>query len=239
MNRSEIKLWAKQKIKTNFWLVLVTIFVASLLTNLSFSYVHFEDDGIRTTYYTFGWIFYFVEVGLASFMVKFINDEKIEFNDIFKYSSDFWRCLGAGLLQALFVVLWSLLLIVPGIIKLIAYSLVPYLLADPRYKDMKLTDVLKKSEEMMYGHKWDLVVMGLSFFGWHLLAILTLGILEIWLIPYQQTATSKFLNDIKVNFEGPLEKDDKKTSKETKYCSECGSKVTKGAKFCDSCGKKL
>ena len=134
-------------------------------------------------------------------MVKFINDQPVEFKDIFNYSKDFGRAIGAVLLQALYVFLFALLLIIPGIMKLIAYSLVPYLMADDKYDNLGLKELLTKSEEMMNGHKMDYFMLNLSFIGWHILAIFTLGILEIWVIPYQTTATTKFLNDIKVSNE--------------------------------------
>ena len=199
MTNSEIKQWAKEKIKGNWTKILPAIIVAGILTNLSIGGGQTENG--YSSGYSLGWIFYFVEIGLVAYMVKFINDEKVEFKDIFNYSKDFGRAIGAVLLQGLFVFLWALLLIIPGIIKLISYSLVPYLMADSKYDNVGITDLLKKSEEMMNGHKIDYFILNLSFIGWHILAIFTLFILEIWIVPYQTTANTKFLNDIKLSYE--------------------------------------
>ena len=194
MTNSEIKEWAKGKIKGKLWTLLPVILVAGLLTSLSFTYTN--GDGSKTVV-SFGWLFYFVEVGLAYYMVKFITDQDAQFNDLFHFSNDFGRCLVTNLLQSIFVILWTFLLIIPGIMKAFAYSLVPYLLADEKYKDLGYREILKKSEEMMNGHKMNYFILNLSFIGWYLLSILTLGILLIWIIPYHQTAAVKFLNDVK------------------------------------------
>ena len=63
-------------------------------------------------------------------------------------------------------------------------------------------DILKKSQDMMQGHRMDLFILSLSFIGWHILAIFTFGLLELWILPYQKTAETKFLYDVKTAYEG-------------------------------------
>ncbi len=202
MNRTELKTWVKEKIKGHRLELFITILVAGFLTNLTiWQGASFEDGMVQAKGgISLGIFFYFVEVGLAYYMVKFLNDKEYNFKDLFYFSKDYVRTLVTGLLEAIFVALWTLLLIVPGIIKGIAYSLVPLILADDKYKDLKYTEVLKKSEAMMKGHKMDFFVLQLSFIGWHILAIFTFFILEIWIIPYQTTANYKFLDDIMKNY---------------------------------------
>lgn len=205
MSRAEIKTWAKEKIKGHIWELLITIAVASILTSLTIGGGwKYNSDGSLASYsagWNVGFFLYFVQVGLTYFMVQFINDKEHNFKDLFKFASDYVRIFVVNLLQDIFVFLWALLLIVPGIMKAFAYSLVSFILADEKYKDLGYMDVLKKSEEMMNGHKMDLFVFELSYIGWHLLACLTLGILYIWLLPYYTTAKYKFLNDIKTSCE--------------------------------------
>lgn len=251
MTNAEIRQWAKAKIKGKIWTILPAIIIAGILTNLSIrTGGSAGEDGVSYTTYSFGWIFYFVEVGLTYFMIKFINDEKTEFNDIFHFSKDFGRCLGTGLLSGLFVFLWALLLIVPGIMKLISYALVPMLLADEKYRDLSIPDILKKSEELMLGHKMDYFMLWLSFIGWHFLAILTLGILEIWVAPYQRTALTKFLYDLKTESEGTKTPTQQQTTSAeqapaanpsitSNFCPNCGSQVEAGTVFCTNCGQKI
>ena len=199
MGRAELKEWAKKKIKGHLWEIIIAAFITSILTSLSFGgHANFEDGhfdykaGIQVG----AILFCFVEVGYAAYMRKFIKDQERSYKELFDYYKDFVRIFVTQLLSGIFIILWSLLLIVPGIIKAISYSLVNMILADDKYKDLSYMDVLKKSETLMNGHKKDYFVLQLSFIGWHLLACLTLGILEIWITPYQTTATYKFLNDI-------------------------------------------
>ena len=96
-------------------------------------------------------------------MICFINDQPNKIEDLFKFSKDFVRDLLTSLVSGIFVTLWSLLLIVPGIIKKYAYSLVPFLLADEKFNDLDVMSVLKKSEELMNGHKMYFFVLQLSF----------------------------------------------------------------------------
>lgn len=93
------------------------------------------------------------------------------------------KTVGAMFLRDLFIGLWSLLLIVPGIIKSYDYYLVDCILADD--PDMSAMDALRKSKEMMKGHRWNAFVLNLSFLGWYLLSALTFGLLDIFYVkPY-------------------------------------------------------
>ena len=203
MDRVELKKWAKEKIKGHIGELFVAILIASIISNLTVG-SHYNFDGAHfeaKAGIPLGIIFYFVQVGLAYYMVRFLKDEQRELKDLFKYSSDFGRIFLTGLLESIFTFLWALLLVIPGIIKALGYSLVTFILADEKYKDLSYTQILKKSEEMMQGHKMDYFILQLSFIGWHLLAIFTLGLLEIWILPYQNTASYKFLYDVKEEYE--------------------------------------
>ncbi|MDO4996534.1 MAG: DUF975 family protein [Bacilli bacterium] len=202
MNRQELKEWSKNKAKSNMWLLLGMILVSSIITGFTIGSSYNAETGQYSSGYNIGFIFYFVEVGLYAAIASFVNGGSIEFKDLFKYSSDFVRCLITKILASIFIFLWTLLLIVPGIIKAFGYSLIPLLLADSKYKDLTHQELLKKSEEMMDGHKMDYFTLMLSFIGWHILAIFTCGILEIWIIPYQTVAQVKFLTDVKAASEG-------------------------------------
>lgn len=161
-------------------------------------------DGARITYSTnilsiIGEMLVFIlEIGLTTFMVNFVTNKEYNFEQIFSKFKNWKNILIVYWHQTVMIFLFTLLLIVPGIIKALGYSLVPYILMDD--PDMTSTEILKLSEEMMNGHKMELFMLGLSFIGWHILAIFTLGILELWIIPYQQTTVTKFLNDIKENY---------------------------------------
>jgi uncharacterized membrane protein len=107
-------------------------------------------------------------------------------------------------LMGLFICLWSLLLIVPGIIKAYAYAMTPFILEEN--PEMPAYDAIKYSEKMMKGHKWDLFVLGLSFLGWMILACLTFGIGFLWLTPYMTLSVCEFYEDLKAEqADKPLE----------------------------------
>lgn len=123
------------------------------------------------------------------------GDDKVTSNMFTMGFGRFLRYVGGMLLMGVYVVLWTLLLIIPGIIKAIAYSLVPYILKD--YPELSVNQAIKLSVKMMKGHKMRYFLLTLSFIGWGLLGILTLGIGYIWLTPYMYTTTAAFYQDVK------------------------------------------
>lgn len=103
------------------------------------------------------------------------------------------------ILMYIFVFLWSLLLLIPGIIKAFSYAMTPYILAD--YPELSANQAINLSRKMMKGHKFDLFWLGLSFIGWIVLGAFTLGIGYLWLVPYVQTSMAGFYQDVKEEYE--------------------------------------
>ncbi|MBI2410072.1 DUF975 family protein [Candidatus Kaiserbacteria bacterium] len=134
-------------------------------------------------------------LGMVAFFLSFSRGQDTRFADLFKGFEHFGRAMGTYLWMTLFIVLWTLLLIVPGIIAAIAYSQTFFLMADDAA--IAHRPALKKSREMMYGYKWKYFCLQLRFLGWALLSILTLGIGFLWLLPYMQVSFSKFYDDLK------------------------------------------
>ena len=97
--------------------------------------------------------------------------------------------------MAVFILLWMLLLIIPGIIAALAYSQTFYILAED--ESIGAMDALKKSKEMMNGYKWKYFCLSLRFLGWVLLCILTLGIGFLWLAPYVEVSYAHFYEELK------------------------------------------
>lgn len=105
------------------------------------------------------------------------------------------RVFTTMLLKSVYEGLWTLLLIIPGIIKSYSYAMTPYILEDR--EDLSNDRAIDKSMSMMDGHKMDLFILDLTFIGWYLLGILSLGIGLLWVIPYHYTARAAFYEDIK------------------------------------------
>ena len=203
MTRSEIKKWAKEKIKGKTWNILAVCIIANLVTSITASTSSEENIEVLLTGLVVSLaaaiLALFMDVGLIRWMTNFINDKETKIEILFTKFEDWKQVITVFFHQLAMITLYTFLFIIPGIIKAFSYSLVSYILAE----DSKLSskEVLDLSAKMMKGHKMNLFIFNLSFIGWHFLAIFTLGILELWIIPYQTTATTKYLLSIKEEYE--------------------------------------
>ena len=118
---------------------------------------------------------------------------------LFKGYSRMGRSTAIPLFYTLFVALWSLLLIVPGIIVACSYSMVYYVAKD--YSKMSAFDCLEYSKKIMDGHKKQLFKLILGFWAWFLLCIVTMGVGLIWLLPYIRVSMASFYEDVKEEYE--------------------------------------
>lgn len=196
MNRVEIKNYAKEKLSGNLgsiWKILIIALGISLATGLVcgilFSSIDadFLDSIIAILMVPLG-------IGTTAFFVSLIESTNFEAKDLFKYYHDFVKIIAVTFLMGLVVALGYICFIIPGIILILSYSLVPIILI--KKPELGIVETLKYSREKMKGHKLDTFVLGLSFIGWTILGTLTLGILYIWLFPYMQLTFTKFYLNI-------------------------------------------
>jgi uncharacterized membrane protein len=136
-----------------------------------------------------------LSLGVSVFSLNIARNREARFEQIFEGFRNYTTSLVAYLLVALFVLLWSLLLIIPGIIAALSYSMTFFVIADN--ESIEPMEALNRSKQMMEGYKLKLFYLSLRFFGLALLCILTLGIGFLWLIPYTHVTTAKFYDDIK------------------------------------------
>ena len=132
-------------------------------------------------------------------LVAFLNVSRTQCNpqreSMFTvYRDNFLEAFLVPLLQGLFVFLWSLLFVIPGVIMAYAYSMAIYVANDN--PELSAMDAIRKSRELMDGHKWDLFVLDLSFIGWILLCLLTCGIGFFFLAPYIEMAHVEFYREL-------------------------------------------
>lgn len=130
--------------------------------------------------------------GMALFVAR---KQEIRAENLFHGFRNFGSSFALYLLCSIFILLWSLLLIIPGIIKTFSYSMSYFILADN--PDISANQARKYSMELMQGNKWRLFCLNFSFIGWILLSLLTFGILLLWVIPYMVTAEAEFYRDLK------------------------------------------
>ena len=134
-------------------------------------------------------------LGLSICFLKLVRHEPFIFENLFDGFKNFSTAIISQLLIVIFVFLWSLLLLIPGIIASYRYSMVFYILSDS--PEISAMEALNKSKEMMIGFKWKLFCLHLSFIGWALLGILTIGIGYLWLTPYIYGSVANFYENLK------------------------------------------
>lgn len=129
------------------------------------------------------------------FLDLFREGKPIDIGKLFDGFKDFGRVWGTLILVAIYTILWTCLLIIPGIVKSYSYALTPFILKDE--PELKYNAAIEKSMRMMDGYKMKLFLLDLSFIGWMILSILTLGIGLLFLQPYMNTARAAFYEDLK------------------------------------------
>ena len=135
-------------------------------------------------------------LGMVMLALNVIRGYAVKVETLFDGFKNFGKAFLLALINEIFIFLWSLLFIIPGIIKTFSYSMSPYILADN--PGIEPNEARKQSMAMMKGHKWRLFCLEFSFIGWWLLCGLTLGILTFWVTPYVQTAIAEFYQDLLV-----------------------------------------
>ncbi len=138
-----------------------------------------------------------INFGLAAFFLKLARNQESNFTDLFSGFRYFGKNFVLNFFIIIFTILWFLLLIIPGIIAILRYSMAYYILNDN--PELKPLEAIELSKRMMYGYKTRLFFLWLSFIGWFLLGIITLGIGFLYAMPYYNATLTNFYEDIKYN----------------------------------------
>ena len=193
MKRATLKSAAKRQIKGNLGILFLIMLLSGLI-----------GGGISVVPVVGGVAAMFVNaafsLAMVSIYVNLTEGNRPKVGDLFSQFRNVISAFCTNFLAGLLVFLWSLLLIVPGIIKACAYSQALYILADD--PALGSWEAIKRSKEMMQGHKMEYFLLCMSFYGWALLGAFTFGILYIWLIPYMQTTYANYYKSLKGEFVG-------------------------------------
>ncbi len=135
-----------------------------------------------------------IQLGYAQFLLKQYNRATFEVKDLFSQFDRFGQGFAQAFLRNLYIALWSLLFIIPGIVKSYAYAMTPFIMAEN--PEMTASEAITASIQLMDGHKGELFTLDLTFIGWDLLCMLTLNIGHIWLNPYRNAAYAAFYKDL-------------------------------------------
>lgn len=146
-----------------------------------------------------------IAYGIVIVMLGVYRGKDIDFGVLFEGFQDYSRIFVTKLLQAIYTVLWTLLLVIPGIIKSYSYAMTDFILKDE--PEMKNNAAIEKSMAMMENNKMKLFLLDLSFIGWALLCIVTFGIGFLFLQPYMQVSHAAFYEDLKAQQGGNIEVD--------------------------------
>ncbi len=189
MDRVELKNLAKQQIKGNIgvlFLMMLVIAGVSALANLIPVVGSLATVLVITP--AFG-------IAIVIVYLKLAQGINPDLKELFAHFDKFWGAFKVTFFTGLFTALWSLLLVIPGIIKAYSYSMSMYILAEN--PEIGALEAINRSKAMMNGHKMELFVLELSFIGWYLLVAVTFGIAGIWVVPYMSMTVTNFYNNIK------------------------------------------
>ena len=206
----ELRALALKELKGNWsdpvlagFVYLLLACVSSFLTNFGNIYDRITGDQHQIVFFTasigfFYTLFFLVPLAYGMYIVflKFYRGDKVDcLSKLFDTFKVYGRALGIGLLVSIYTLLWSLLLIVPGIIKSYAYGMSYFILHD--HPEMSVDEAIDASIVMMKGYKMKLFLLDLSFIGWCFLSVLSAGIGFLWVFPYYSVARVAFYENLK------------------------------------------
>jgi len=180
--------WGKGIIATIIYMLLIGVY-PDIINFMWPEAIMFKSSSIL-------WVFLCLpfQWGFFVFFLHIVRGEQVKYGNLFNGYSDFFRILFTSLLQGIYTLLWSLLLIIPGIVKALSYSMTPFVLQD--HPELKYNAAIEESMRLMKGSKMKLFILYLSFIGWALLCVLTLGLGFLLLEPYIQASKAAFYQDL-------------------------------------------
>lgn len=206
--RKELKARAKESLKGNYGKLILALIV-TVLIGMAIIYIGEILVGIGTATGSFltgfcGAIIFIVgmiatfylTIGYSKMLLKVARNQETSINELFakeNFSSTF-KIVGISIVESI-IVFFASYLIIPAFILPLSYAFVIYMAID----EGTGLDTIKNCRMMMRGHKWDLFVLELSFIGWIILSILTLGILTLWVGPYIAITEINFYDEVKAN----------------------------------------
>ncbi len=135
-----------------------------------------------------------VSIGYSRFNLDLVDEKDVRVGTLFDYFDEWKKAFGARILQSVYIFLWSLLFVIPGIMASFSYVMVSYVMAE--HPELSAREALKESRRIMKGNRWRFFCMMFSFIGWNILTVFTLGIAGLWVVPYEQAAIAAFYRDI-------------------------------------------
>ena len=202
MDTAELKGRAKEQLRGNWAVAIGTELVSNIILQVEMGYKVASKLGLNGMSYSLDLITLLlggvISVGLCRFLLDMATKRREpRFNTLFSRFNIYLKTLGLNILITLAVLAGTLLFIIPGIIVSLMFSQAFYILSEDPSKS--ITQCINESVKLMNGHKWDLFYLNLTFIGWWLVSILTLGIAALWVAPYQKLTEANFYLDLNSN----------------------------------------
>lgn len=195
---SELKKEAKEKLRGKYTIPIISylVYFVSVMIISTILQKEFSVTSAQTLNYLMSlFVYAIIILGFWHLYMKIYREEKIEYGDVFYGFKNYPKYVVLVLLHFIYTFLWSLLLIIPGIIKGLSYAQCYFIALDN--PDLSPNECITESRKMMDGYKWKYFLLNLSFIGWILLGVLTFGILYIWLLPYMSETAVGFYEHLK------------------------------------------
>ena len=195
MDTAELKSRAKEQLKGKWAIAVGTVLVANIILEVDVGYKVASKLGIEGLSYSLDLIALLlggvISVGLCRFLLDMATKRREpRFDTLFSSFNIYLKTLGLNILITLAVLAGTLLFIVPGIIVSLMFSQAFYILSEDPSKS--ITQCINESVNLMSGHKWELFYLNLTFIGWWVLSLVTLGIAALWVAPYQKLTEANF-----------------------------------------------
>ncbi|MDF2879962.1 MAG: hypothetical protein K0R54_519 [Clostridiaceae bacterium] len=196
MKFEDLRFQTKERLKGNYSQPITVMVIMLFITIVQQIFFYFIGEDLSEII-SFGISIAMIPLsyGVYSYFLKFARYEEVEVGYILSGYNDFGKIVITQILVGFYTFLWSLLFIIPGIIKGLSYSMTIFLLHD--YPELTATQTINLSKQMMYGHKMELFLLQLIFVIWILLSLLLLGIPLFWVYPYIYVYICNFYEDIK------------------------------------------
>lgn len=186
MYRAELKMRAKEQLRGNIGILFICMLIVEII-NVAAAAI---SNGVGTIFVSSP-----MQISMCMIYLNMAKNQIPTVGDTFNGFEVFGKSIWLNIITSFFTVLWALLFIVPGIVKMYSYSMAPYILAENN--DMTAREALRESKRIMHGHKGELFVLHLSFIPWILLGAVTCGIAMIYTVPYINMTVVGFYNNIK------------------------------------------
>jgi uncharacterized membrane protein len=186
MNEIQIKERAKEIMNQQMGNLIMAFIIYGLVSS-----------GISTLTFGMAWIFIYgpLSLGAANILLKADKGESFAFEEVLSGFRDFGKALLAGVLTSLYIFLWSLLLFIPGIVAALSYSMTFFIMSEN--PQLSAEQAIEASKRMMVGHKTELFSLIISFIGWWILCIISMGIAAIYVAPYFHCSLTVFYQNLK------------------------------------------